>query len=115
MKHPAIAMESLRPVLEELTREIKPILEEAKRTDQDKAAHNLIHGTLLHLVNQIFSYLPPEEQSHILNTCGTWFDVGLLVGRSPEKLADILDKANPSVEDIELPDWMWPTLEWSQD
>lgn len=115
MKYGTIAMESLKPVMEELTREIKPILEDAKRTDHEKAALNIIHGTLLHLVNQIFSYLPPEEQSHILITCGTWFDVGLLVGRAPEKLADILDKVKPSVEGIELPDWMWSTMGWSQD
>lgn len=115
MKCEAITIESLRPVLEELTREIKPILENAKRTEDEKAAHNLIYGTLLNLVNQIFSYLPPEEQSHILITCGTWFDFGLLVGRAPEKLADILYKVNPSVEDIELPDWMWSMMGWSQD
>lgn len=114
MKYGTIARESLKPVMDELTREIRPILEEVK-TDNEKAAYNLFHGTLLYLVTQIFSYLPPEEQSHILVTCGTWLDVGLLVGKSPGKLVDILEKVNPEVEDIKLPDWMWSMLGWSQD
>jgi len=113
-QYPTIAMESLKPVMDELTRQIKPILEEPK-TDDEKEAFKVFLGTLFRLTSDIFSYLPPEEQSHILVTCGTWLDVGLLVGKSPGKLADILDKANPSVEDIELPDWMWSTMGWKQD
>ena len=115
MKYETITMESLRLVMLEVAMEIKPNLEETKRKYHEKAALNLFHGTLLYLVSLIFSYLPPDEQSRILITCGTWFDVGLLVGSSPEKLAEILDKVNPSVEDIELPDWMMSTIGWSQD
>ena len=106
MKYGTIARESLKPVLDELTREIRAILEEPKTKDE-REAFKLLLGTLFRLVSDIFGYLPPEEQSYILVTCGTWLDIGLLIGKSPGKLGDILEKANPEVEDIELPDWMW--------
>jgi len=104
-QYPAIDRESQMPVMEELTRQIKPILEES-RTKAEKEAFNIFMGTLLRLASDIFSYLPPEEQSYILTACGAWFDVGLLVGKAPGKLVDILQKVNPRLEDIELPDWM---------
>ena len=113
MKCEAITIESLKPVMEEVTQELKPILE-AHQADDERGALTVFLGTLLNLVTQIFSYLPSEEQNHILMACGTWFDVGLLLGRTPEKLAEILGKVNPSVEDIELPDWMWP-MGWHHD
>ncbi len=114
MKYPAIERESLGPVVKELTRQIKPILEESKTKDE-KEAYTTVMRTLFRLASDIFSYLPPEEQSHILVACGTWFDVGLLVGKSPGKLVDILEKVNPAIEDIELPDWMWSMIGQSQD
>ena len=113
-RYPAIAMESLKPVMDELSREIKPILEESGTEDQ-KEAFKVLLGTLFRLASDFFSYLPPEEQSHILVTCGTWLDVGLLVGKSPDKLVDILEKVNPAIEDIELPDWVWSMARWGQD
>jgi len=113
-QYSVIERESLGPVMEELTRQIKPVLEESKTKDE-KEAYNVFLGTLFSLASDIFSYLPPEEQSHILAACGTWFDVGLLVGKSPGKLVDILEKVNPAISNIELPDWMWSMIGRSQD
>jgi len=67
-------------------------------------------GTLFRLSSVLFGYLPPEEQSNILVACGAWFNFGLLAGKDPGKLVDILEKANPVIEDIELPDWMWTMI-----
>jgi len=67
-------------------------------------------GTLFRQSSVLFGYLPPEEQSHILTACGAWFNFGLLAGKDPGKLVDILEKANPVIEDIELPDWMWTMI-----
>jgi len=108
-QYPAIGKESWGPVMEELTRQVEPIFEESRAKDE-KEAFNILMGTLFHLASVLFGYLPPEEQSHILLTCGTWFNVGLLVGKDPGKLVDILEKANPVIEDIELPDWMWTMI-----
>lgn len=114
MKYPAIERESLKPVMDELTQQIKPILAESK-TDDEKEAYKVLIGTLLNLVSDIFSYLPPEDQSHILVTCGTWFDVGLLMGKSPSKLVEVLNNANPAIEEIEVPEWMLSMIGESHD
>ena len=114
MKCKAITIESLKPVMEEVTQVLKPILE-AHQTDDEIDALTVFLRTLLNIVNHLFSYLPPEEQKHILMACGTWFDVGFMVGRNPEKLVEILDKVNPAVEGVELPDWMWHMMGWSHD
>lgn len=108
-KYPAINSESWDPVMEELTRQVKPILGES-RTKDEKEAFNILLGTLFRLSSVLFGYLPPEEQSHIVVACGTWFNVGLLVGKDPGKLVAILEKVNPVMQDIELPDWMWSMI-----
>lgn len=103
--YPVIETESLKPVMDELTRQIKPILDEPM-TNQEKEAFAIFKGTLCHLSSVIFGYLPPEEQWGILAACGTWLDVGLLMGKDPGKLVDILEKVKPMLSNIELPDWM---------
>ena len=108
-QYPAIEKESWEPVMEELTRQVKPILEES-RTKDEKEAFNILMGTLFRLASLVFGYLPPEDQSHILTACRTWFQVGLLVGKDPGKLVEILEKVNPTMQDIELPDWMWSLI-----
>ena len=113
MKCVTITMDSLKPVMHEVTRELEPILE-SYQADDKRGAITVFLVTLLNLVNQVFSYLPPEEQSHILTACGTWFDVGLLVGGPPDKLTKILDKVNPAIEEIELPNWLWSAIGWDE-
>jgi len=105
MKEPCISRESLKPVMDELTRQLKPALDERMTREQQEAA-SIFLGTLRHLMMEIFGYLPAEEQSRILVNCGTWFNVGLLMGKSPQKLVEILGTVKARVETVNVPDWV---------
>jgi len=91
-------------VMEELTKELSSTLQ-LIINDDHKEADKVFLGTLYRLTLGIFDWLPPEQQSEILTACGTWFDIGLLMGRSPMKLVDILRRVKPSLVDTEIPDW----------
>ena len=103
MKYEAIALEDMKAIMDEVTREITPI-ETAEGEDREALA--ILLGSMLTMMSDIFAYLPEEDRSHILVNCTTWYEIGLLAGRSPRKLAGILDKVNPSIEEVELPDWI---------
>jgi len=103
MKYEAIALEDMKSIMAEVTRGITPL---ARIEGEDKEALAAILGSLLTMMSDIFAYLPEEERSHILVNCATWYDIGLLVGRSPRKLTEIMDKVNPAIEEVELPDWI---------
>ena len=104
-KLPAVHPDDLRRVMDELTEELRPVLWSSQDTKQ-KEAENVFLGTLYRLTLDIFDWLPPEQQSEILTACGTWFDIGLLMGRSPRVLVDILERVNPKLVDTEIPEWV---------
>ena len=107
---PRISREFLKPVMDELTRELKSVLNERLTREQQEAS-TIFYGTLCHMLMEIFGYLPAEEQSRILVNCQTWLDVGMLMGKSPQKLVEILDAANAEVNSIRVPDWVSGQLE----
>ena len=103
-KLPAVHPDDMMKVMEELTKELSSTLQLISNDDQ-KEADKVFLGTLYRLTLGIFDWLPPEQQSEILTACGTWFDIGLLMGRSPMKLVDILRRVKPRLVDTEIPDW----------
>ena len=104
-KVPVIALENLPEIMEEVTKELPPLLDRDKSSEEQRA-FNTFFGTLIALTLDIFDYLPPEQQDEILTTCGTWFDIGMLLSKSPKLLLDILERVNPQLGDIEVPDWL---------
>jgi len=104
-KVPVIALEALPEVMEEVTKELNPLLSRVVTREEQEAAH-MFFGTLATLTLDIFDYLPPGELDEVLVTCGTWFDIGVLLGKSPQLLVDILDRVNPKVGNIEIPSWL---------
>jgi hypothetical protein len=104
-KLPAIVLEDGGMVMEEVTKELKPLLSTKMSTEEHRAL-NTFFGTLAALILDIFDYLPSEQQEEILANCGTWFDIGVLLGKSPKLLVEILDRVNPKVGNIEIPDWL---------
>ena len=104
-KVPVIALDDLPKVMEEVTKELKPLLSKVVTPEEQEVAHTFF-STLASLTLDIFDYLPPEQQEEILANCGTWFDIGVLLGKSPQLLLEILNRVNPQVEDTEIPDWL---------
>jgi len=103
MRYEAIALDDMKVIMDEVTREITPLV---RVEGEDREALAILIGSMLTMMSDIFAYLPEEERSHILVNCATWYDIGLLVGRSPRKLTEIMDKVNPAIEEVELPDWI---------
>ncbi len=102
---PCVSREFQRPVMAELTRQLKSALGESMTREQQEAAA-IFYGTLTKSMMEIFGYLPAEEQSRILVNCGVWMDVGILIGKSPQKLVEILDAVKVEVETFSVPDWV---------
>ena len=102
MRYEAIALDDMKVIMDEVTREITPLV---RVEGEDREALAILIGSMLTMMSDIFAYLPEEERSHILVNCATWYDIGLLVGRSPRKLTEIMDKVNPAIEEAELPEW----------
>jgi len=107
-KLPVIAGESLEAVLDEVSKEITKVL--AKTPSKgERIALSAFFGTMtkttLDILNGIIFPLANEEREDILTACGTWFDIGMLAGRSPELLVAILKRANAKIEEFTPPEW----------
>ena len=105
MKLPAVHPDYLHRVMDELTEELHPVLRSTRGRKQ-REAENVFLGTLYRLSLDVFDWLPAEQQSEILTACGTWFDIGFLMGRSPRKLIDILERVKPKLIDADIPEWV---------
>ncbi|MBA7652118.1 hypothetical protein ES703_59947 [subsurface metagenome] len=104
-KLPAVVLEDMEKVMDEVTKQLCPLLSAETSIEEQRAATAFV-GTLSALTLRIFDYLPPEQQHEILTTCGTWLDIGILLGKSPKLLVEILNKVNPKVENVDIPDWL---------
>lgn len=109
-KLPAVVPEDMEKVIAEVTKHLSPLLSTETSIEELRAA-NTFFGTLTSLTLDIFDYLPPEQQHEILTTCGTWLDIGILLGKSPKLLVEILDRVNPKIEPTDIPDWLANRLE----
>lgn len=87
-----IARESVQAVLEELSKQSKECLDDIERqsSKEDKQAFLTFTNTLLDAEDTLFKYLPQGERCRICTLCANFMDIGLIFGRSPRALADIL-------------------------
>jgi len=92
-------------VMEKLTEELQPILQYSTDPEVNEA-ERVFMGTLYRLTLEIFDWLPPEQQSEILTTCGTWFNIGMIMGRSPMRLVDVIRNVKPRLIDTDIPTWV---------
>lgn len=102
-KVPTIALEDLTGVMKEVSKELKLVLSRAL-TREEQEAVTIFLGTLSAVALKTFGYLPSGQQDEILTHCGTWFDIGMLLGKSPKLLVEILKRVNPKVVGTEIPD-----------
>lgn len=103
-KLPAIAFEDLEKVMDEVTRKLKNLWDKELATEEREALNTFV-ATLSVISLNIFDYLPPEQQDEILTNCGTWFDIGVLFGKAPRLLVEILGRVKPELVGVEVPDW----------
>ena len=91
---------SLTVFLGKLPDEVGDILDGIEDTAAKKCIP-LILETLKDLTNAHFEYLPAGEREDILAHCGTWLDVGMLIGSAPEKFKELLVQGKAKVMELE--------------
>ena len=89
-----IADESFDAVMDELTREVGKTLDKPPDKREEREAFLAFYGSLTTMAKKRFKYWPEEDTNDLLAFCGTWMHVGILLGKSPKLLADILKKTN---------------------
>lgn len=105
-KLPIVAGGSLEAVMDEMSNEVAKVMAKMPNKE-DSIAFSTFFGTLTKIMLDITEEmgLSSEEQENIQTACGTWFDLGMLVGRSPQLLVDILKRANAKIETFTPPEW----------
>ena len=94
-----IADESFDAVIDELTREVSKTLEKPPDNQEEADAFVAFYNTLTTMAKKRFNYWPEEDTNDLLAFCGTWMHVGILLGKSPGLLADILKKTSLRMEE----------------
>lgn len=94
-----IASEDLGVVMVEVSAEVKKILDNPPENKIDREAFLVYFNTLKDAVQVLFDYLPAGERTAVGDLCGTWMDVGILLGRSPKLLVDILKRTKAKIEE----------------
>jgi len=100
-KRLVIADESFDDVMDELSREVSKILEKPPDEREEREAFYAFLGSLNTLVAKRFQYWPEEDRNDLLAICGTWMNVGILLGKSPRLLADILKKTSARTVEVD--------------
>ena len=97
MAKKVIAPDSLEAVLNELSKEATTVLD-SPFNDEEKKAFVIFYNTLRTIAEQAFEYLPEGDKSDVVTMSGSWMCVGLLLGRSPKLLEDILKRTRAKIE-----------------
>ena len=101
MKKTRLAPTSLVNFLDQVPNEVGDILDGIATTEPEaKKTIPLVLNTLTELTNELVSYLPEGERATLLATCGTWLDVGMIIGAAPAKLKEILVRTQARVMQI---------------
>ena len=95
-----IASESFDAVMEEVSKEIKKILDIPP--DMNREAFVTYLNTLVDMAELVFDYLPKGDREDIKTLCATRMDIGILLGRSPQLLTDILKRTGAEIEEKEV-------------
>ena len=93
-----IAEECFDAVMDELSREVGKALKKPPDKREERAALYAFFGSLTTLAAKRFQYWPAEDKNDLEAMCGTWMNVGILFGKSPKLLANILKRAGARIE-----------------
>lgn len=96
-----IADECFDAVCDEVEKAVDKALEKPSAKREDREMFYTFTNTLRTLVSKRFGYLPEEDRNDIITFCGTWGGVGILLGKSPKLLADILKKTGARTLEVD--------------
>jgi hypothetical protein len=99
-----VVVDGLEETMDEVSKEIhKWSLDKPS----ERLAFGVFYGTLNKLLLDVTEAmgLSIEQQEDIQTICGTWLDFGILLGKSPQILIDVLKRAKPKVGSFTTPEW----------
>jgi hypothetical protein len=85
--------------LTEVSQESAKLLKDGNFDVRQRNAVVLIINTLRNHIDHEFSYLPEGDRKNIVAQCLTWLDIGMLIGKFPDWLADVLLKNKAQLAD----------------
>lgn len=88
-----ITAQSWPAVMDELSKEVERALDSSSASPAHQKAFMVFLNTLRELTRLEFDYLPEAERKKIVVFCAAWLDIGLLFGKCPQVLIDILTRA----------------------
>jgi hypothetical protein len=101
MERLVIPDECFDDVMDEVSRAVGKALEKPFDKREEREAFYVFTASLRTLAEERFRYLPEDDRKDIVAFCGTWVNVGILLGKSPGILADILKKTSLRTEEAE--------------
>lgn len=95
-----IASECFEAVMDAVSKEVKKITDNPPE-NVDREAFLTYFNTLVDVADVVFHYLPDGDRADLKNLCATWMDVGILLGKSPQLLTEILKKTDAKINEKE--------------
>ena len=84
-------------ILVEISKETNKVLDDGPTNPLEKGAFAAFIATLRESTKVMLSYLPKGEREDMEALCATWLDVGMVFGRSPALLVEILERTQTSI------------------
>jgi hypothetical protein len=88
---------SFRPVLVELKNEAEKILGPVEEKDYEP--WSIFFHTFARITDGGYGYLPPGDFGTLKQLCIDWMRFGLISGKSPEVLGDILERTGAQLDE----------------
>jgi len=92
-----IASECFGDVMDAVAAEVKKITDTPPENKTDRESFLTYFNTLINVIDVVYDYLPEGERSSLRNLCATWMDVGILLGKSPQLLTEILERTGAKI------------------
>jgi|GEM_PF-4482976 len=98
-------------IVDRLEETMNEVSKEIHRWSLDKPSERLAFGVFYGTLNKMLldvteaMGLSIEQKEDIQSICGTWLDIGILLGKSPQILIDVLKRAKPKVGSFSTPEW----------
>lgn len=97
MSKRVITSDSFAAVMEEVSKEVKTILDTSPEKKEEKIAFTIFLNTLKVVLKDKLAYLPVGERDDVETVCAVWMDVGILLGKAPQILSDILKRTRAKI------------------